>query len=429
MIRFLQTYIPIGGGNPSLDQVLAIGDRPYKEILTQDDYDAHHNFYEYNLVAGDTTKALNVGNNGIHVASSSKINLNENFPDNAECIIYGGRIITIAASEDNTQIINSNNEFGSYDTQANQILISIKRFGVNFIVNEIDSPLNYLPENNANKVEYSQINPEDIGTNSIYYPSVNGLVDYTGNLVTSLKPIIINDPYQEGFTDLDSALTFISNYSIYTPDYIFYSIASRRLYIWYPIQDISTIWVTTNLNTGDGFAKNTFINIQDESGFIFGFDGDAFRDNSFDSGYSIDTILGCQNLTFPNDDALTFANSNYQFKGLNSYGNNFGHGFSGGKLEIETAYFAGSDVLTDARNATIKIKQLLASGATFITNSLNTRIDIQRIDPSVSFDVDSFTTGNPISLHIPAIDVSLTSINYTQLQANITNPDSVIIRD
>ena len=199
MIGFLQTYIPIGGGSQSLDQVLAIGDRPYKEILTEADYNHDHGYYEYNLVAGDTNLALNVSNypDGSPFGLSSKINLNENFPDNAECLIYCDRVIRIAATEHHAKIINFNNEFNCYDTQGNQILISIKRFGDNFIVNEIDAPINFEPEDNSNKV--SEINIDD-PNNDYYYPSVLGLINWNNNhkykynaLVDSSSIAVYND--------------------------------------------------------------------------------------------------------------------------------------------------------------------------------------------------------------------------------------------
>ena len=58
---------------------------------------------------------------------------------------------------------------------------------------------------------------------------------------------------------------------------------------------------------------------------------------------------------------------------------------------------------------------------------MNARIDI--LETAVNFDATSFLTEDPIALHLPATQIGTLSANYLQLVANITNPDSVIIRE
>ena len=247
---------------------------------------------------------------------------------------------------------------------------------------------------------------------------------------TGLKPIIINDPYQEYFTDLDSASTCISSFGFPFPAYSYYNTESRKFYCWYTSDYIQTINVSISSIFFAPIGVSCNVNIQDESGFITSISDRAFSFNYWDSLTSIDNIF--KQVLFPDDLALSQSNTNFRIEDLTANGVNFCGNGSTGNIEIDYAYFtngyAFNNYATQFGNK-LMIKNLFQIGSSFCNAIGACRIDILHIDPSIVFDSDSFTTANPISLHIPAIDISLTSTNYTQLQANITNTDSVIIRD
>ncbi len=425
MIGYFPTFLNTGSvGNQSLDQVLAIGDRPIKEILTEDDYNADYNNYVYDLQLGDTTKALFVGSDGIHFGADSKINLTSDFPENAEAIIYNTRsYLKIAAIFGS--IANPNTGDESYIIPGGETIIKVKRIDTKFFVNVIDSPLFFNPENINNKA--TVIDPTNTHVNSNLYPSIQSLIDYLGITSLGLSPIIFYDGYGEGFTELNSGLDYISNFNFPAPPVSYYDYNSKKLYVWYDPIVLGTIEITANVVTEDPFCFSNSIVVQDTSGFIINIDSLAFANNG-GSNISIPHIF--KTLVINGDSVFSNCQCDFIIETVYADGSNFAFG-AGGNIQINEGHFSGdsSFVGYSAQNGKkVIINNLLGIGSHFFTGWSLSRVDIFHIDNSVFFDAHSFSTTDIVSLHVPAIDV-MNHSNFTQLQSNITNEYSVLIRE
>ena len=406
----------------NLQQVLANGDRPIKDILV--DFDPDSGTYHYDFEIEDNTKALFIGSDGIVFGASSFITLNETIPIGGEIVIYNTRSLVFINIGSYSMITNG---MGTYQIQT-YTTCKIKRIDANTFHIEEDFGPN--KENNTNKQNIYDIDVNAGGANDIYYPSVNGLLDYTGRLFSGLKPILINDPYQEYFSDLESALTCISNFTFSFPVYAFYNLDSRKLYLWYTIDYLQSINIGVNLISGDPICYGNNVNIQDESGFIQSISGMAFRKNYYQYLTSIDNIF--KQVFFPDDLPLSISDTNFKLGNVFSNGINFCGNGSTGNIEINNAYFYKDNAFnaySPQGSNKLTIKNLWLIDTNFCNSISDARVELLYIDSGITFDVNSFTTTAVVALHIPAKDVSLTSANYIQLLANITNPDSVIIRE
>lgn len=168
------------GGSQSLDQVLAIGDRPVK-IICQDSDPFNIDDYYYNVIDEDFTKALYIPESN-YSGSDVSITLNKDYPLNSELKIYraskngvSNRNFTIKV-EGSNQLTNTFDSY-SYDfskSEASQIILKQIELNV-WMVNE-------LMFNNNNSIQ-----PKKLCGLLTYDPAQSNLVLNTEGYMNSNK--------------------------------------------------------------------------------------------------------------------------------------------------------------------------------------------------------------------------------------------------
>ena len=241
--------------------------------------------------------------------------------------------------------------------------------------------------------------------------------------ITGLKPIKIIDENGEYFYDLDSALNCISQFGFRIPDKSYYNEQSSTFYLWYDSKLVNGDSIFINHVTEQSFGSDVGVSIQDEEGFISSIYGDCFSNN-----YSeIEIILGT--VTFPNYNAFNGSQCDFTIGTCIAIATNFGANSSGNIVIKEGSFNENAfyNYHSGGFGNKLLIKRLAKIANNFCLGVYNARIDI--LETAVNFDATSFLTEDPIALHLPATQIGTLSANYLQLVANITNPDSVIIRE
>lgn len=230
----------------------------------------------------------------------------------------------------------------------------------------------------------------------------NALVGVNKNVITNLEPIVIYDPNGEYFTDLASALISISQFGFPTPLNSYYNPNSKSLYLWYPSSYLEDMFVGYNSNTELAFGVNNHISIQDPSGFIYGFAGNAFqvndkteysKPNKFKVFYSTEA------------DSLNSTKSDIEIEQCYSNNGKFAKNATG-NINIKFGVFNGNSAFigySGTNENIIRIGHLDYVGGDTFANDFSGKFVIESINPSLlaSCPGDIFNTANPAILHLP----------------------------
>jgi len=242
--------------------------------------------------------------------------------------------------------------------------------------------------------------------------------------IYGLKPIVIQDWYQEYFTDITSALQCISDFGFPTPIWYYYDNDSKSFFFLYTSSYLENIFVNYNSSTELAFGYNNRVTIQDEAGFIYGFSGNAFQNNQKHE-YSKTNILKVGG--FSNEFALRGSQTDFIIEQCYCGGGGFAYN-STGKIKIQIGDFDSDGNFTLALN--VEIDTLLSISTYFgYQLPLNAKFKINNIPSIISYDSNMFNTSEIVHIYLPITynsSATTSSAFYTQIVSNVTNSNSII---
>ena len=248
----------------------------------------------------------------------------------------------------------------------------------------------------------------------------------------TLEPIVIYDPYNEVLSDNDSGLTLLTQHGFPTPINSYYNDESKKFYAWYTRDLLEGLDVQLNSVTGKAFGVDNGVSIEDKSGFIYLFWGNAFSFN-YNSAYSNGNKLKVFYVS--GEQVLKGSTNNIEIE--QCYVNGSSPSFAENAIcniiignGIFTAGYAFQGVNPSDGNKVL-IKHLdYVSGINF-ANGFGGKFVIESINTELlsACPADMFNTESPAILHLPFYAKGTPFGNYAEANIKASVPTNQVVYD